>query len=66
MVGLVIIVLSTVISILGYAITPDSTPYANDQKPELHIKEPGFNIKMLLMRKNEVLKSENIFRLIKK
>ncbi len=61
MVGLVIIVLATLISVLGYAITPDSTPFANDQKPELHIKEPGFKIQMLLMRKNEVLKSENIF-----
>jgi peptide/nickel transport system permease protein len=61
MAGLVIIILSTLISILGYAITPDSTPYANDQKPELHIKEPGFNIQMLLMRKNEAAKSENVF-----
>ncbi len=61
MTGLVLIVIATLISILGYAITPDSTPFANDQKPELHIKEPGFNIQMLLMRKNEVLKSENIF-----
>ncbi len=59
--GLIIIVLATLISILGYAITPDSTPYANDQKPELHIKEPGFKIQMLLLRKNEVAKSENIF-----
>lgn len=61
MTGLVLIVIATLISILGYAITPDSTPFANDQKPELHIKEPGFNIEMLLMRKNEMEKSENIF-----
>jgi peptide/nickel transport system permease protein len=61
MTGLVLIVIATLISILGYAITPDSTPFANDQKPELHIKEPGFNIDLLLMRKNEVEKSENIF-----
>jgi peptide/nickel transport system permease protein len=61
MTGLIIIVLATLISILGYAITPDSTPFANDQKPELHIKEPGFKIQMLLMRKNEATKSENIF-----
>jgi peptide/nickel transport system permease protein len=61
MTGLVLIVIATLISILGYAITPDSTPFANDQKPELHIKEPGFNIDLLLMRKNEMEKSENIF-----
>lgn len=59
--GLIIIVIATTISVLGYLITPDSTPYANDQKPELHIKEPGFNIDMLLMRKNEADRSENIF-----
>jgi len=58
--GLIIIVIATTISVLGYLITPDSTPYANDQKPELHIKEPGFNIDMLLMRKNEADHSENL------
>lgn len=61
MTGLIIIILATLISVLGYVITPDSTPFANDQKPELHIKEPGFNIQMLRMRKNEAAKSENIF-----
>lgn len=61
MTGLVIIGLASVVSILGYSITPDSTPYANDQKPELHIKEPGFSMKMLLMKKNEVTRSGNFF-----
>lgn len=61
MIGLVLIIIASVVSILGYAITPDSTPYANDQKPELHIKEPGFSVKMLLLKKNEVAKSTNIF-----
>lgn len=61
MTGLVLIVLASIISILGYAITPDSTPFANDQKPELHIKEPGFSIQMLLVKKNELPHPENIF-----
>lgn len=61
MTGLVIIGLASIVSILGYSITPDSTPYANDQKPELHIKEPGFSMKMLLMKKNEVTRSGNFF-----
>jgi peptide/nickel transport system permease protein len=61
MVGLTIIVIATLISILGYTITPDSTPYANDQKPELHIKEPGFSIQMLLVRKNEASRGGNFF-----
>lgn len=57
--GLAIIVFASVISILGYLITPDSTPFANDQKPELHIKKPGFSIRMLLMKKNELMRSGN-------
>ncbi len=54
LVGLFIIIFAIVISILGYLITPDPSPYANDQKPELHIKAPGFSIRTLLIRKNEV------------
>lgn len=52
--GLALIGVSSIISILGFLITPDSSPYANDQKPELHIKKPGFVAQMLLSRKNEV------------
>lgn len=54
MFGLFLIVAATSISILGFLITPDSSPYANDQKPELHIKKPGFKAQMLLARKNEL------------
>ncbi len=55
--GLVLILLACVISVLGYLITPDKTPYANDQKPELHIKEPGFHLNMLLVKRNAVEES---------
>jgi len=61
MFGLVLIVFATVITVLGYLITPDSTPFANDQKPELHIKKPGFKSTLLLMRKNEQAHSTNWF-----
>lgn len=53
MFGLFLILFATLISILGYTITADPTPFANDQKPELHIKKPGFKIKMLQVAKNE-------------
>ncbi len=53
MFGLFLIAFATLISILGYSITPDATPFANDQKPELHIKKPGFSINMLQVAKNE-------------
>jgi len=57
--GLTVIVISCVISILGYLITPDKTPYANDQKPELHIKAPGFSVKFLQVARNEEKKHGN-------
>ncbi|HEY1038550.1 MAG TPA: ABC transporter permease [Bacteroidia bacterium] len=53
MFGLTIIVISVIIFILGYLISPDSSPDANEQKPELQIKKPGFTIKLLKIRKNE-------------
>lgn len=61
MFGLFLIVFATVISILGFLITPDCSPYANDQKPELHIKKPGFKSQMLVVRKNETTHQENWF-----
>lgn len=61
MLGLTMICIACIISVLGYSITPDKTPYANDQKPELHIKEPGFKAHLLLVKRNEVVKDQNIF-----
>ena len=53
MAGLIVISISVFIFIAGYLITPDSTPDCNDQKPELQIKQPGFSVRMLKIRKNE-------------
>lgn len=53
MVGLGAIVISAIIFVAGYLITPDITPDCNDQKPELQIKPPGFSIRLLKVRKNE-------------
>lgn len=53
MLGFWMILMCVLISVLGYAITPDDSPYANDQKPELHIMEPGFKITFLLVKRNE-------------
>lgn len=59
MFGLFLIVTASLISVLGYLITPDSSPYANDQKPELHIKKPGFSARLLLLKKNEKPHNKN-------
>ena len=59
--GLWVIGAACIVSILGYTITPDQTLYANDQKPELHIKEPGFRVKMLAALKNDEKVSHSFF-----
>jgi peptide/nickel transport system permease protein len=61
MLGLFIIFFACVISILGYLITPDPTPYANTQKPELHTKPPGFTVQMMLVKKNQEPDPTNVF-----
>lgn len=61
MLGLSMIVLACLISILGYLITPDQTPYANDQNPELHIKTPGFRVQFLEVRRNTDIAEVNWF-----
>lgn len=45
--------LATLVAILGYLITPDSTPNANDQYLELGTKKPGFSVRMLRIQRDE-------------
>src|SRR6201987_1013454 len=61
MIGLGAIVISVVIFVSGYLITPDITPDCNDQKPELQIRPPGFSIRLLKVRKNEESHKVNWF-----
>jgi len=55
------IILAALLAILGYLITPDSSPFANEQFLELATQKPGFSVKMLKVRKNEKEKKHNIF-----
>lgn len=61
MFGLIVIFLCMLIAVLGFAITPDSTPDANDQLLELSKKPPGFSVKMLQTRKNEPQHNDGFF-----
>ncbi len=53
MCGLVLISVFVIIAVLGFLITPDSSPDANEQILEISKKPPGFCVQMLLMKKNE-------------
>jgi peptide/nickel transport system permease protein len=55
------IAVAVVISVLGYLITPDHSPYANQQYLELTTKKPGFSVAMLKVRKNETAQNTSIF-----
>ena len=52
--GIFVIGLAVVIAIFGYILAPDSTPDANNQITELAFKNPGFQIKIIEIRKNQI------------
>lgn len=61
MAGLFFICFAVLISIAGYLVTPDSTPFANDQLLEVSNKKPGFSISFLKLVRNEKDHRVNIF-----
>ena len=48
------ILLAVFVSILGYLILPDSTPYANQMHLELSKQEPGFEVDIILLARQDV------------
>jgi len=48
------IILAVVVSIFGYHIFPDSTPYANQMHLEVSKQAPGFEVDILLLPKDDV------------
>lgn len=55
--GSIIVISSAIfIALMGYLITPDSTPFANEQHLELAAAKPGFSVMMLTIQKNETIR----------
>lgn len=54
MIALYMIILTVFMAILGYLISPDSTPYSNRQMLEISMQKPGFSVQVLRLRKNEL------------
>lgn len=52
--GLFFIGLLVVVSILGYLITPDSSPFANTMHVQISNKKPGKSFNFLIIEKNNV------------
>lgn len=60
--GLIIIIGSFLISILGYLIMPDQTPDANDGAVQIQKLPPGSKVTFLKIRKNRIIEQKSIFQ----
>ncbi|MBR1769472.1 MAG: ABC transporter permease [Bacteroidales bacterium] len=56
-----VIVFFILVAILGYWLSPDKTPFANEQHLEIAVKKPGFKVDMLQISDREAVK-QNIFK----
>ena len=65
MASLGFILLVILISVLGYLITPDPTPYCNRQQLEIALREPGFRVDMLQVRLSQEVPHHNfLYRML--
>jgi peptide/nickel transport system permease protein len=58
---LCMICIAIIIAVLGYLITPDSSPFANTQYLELRTKKPGFKVQMLKLENQQSNESASLF-----
>jgi peptide/nickel transport system permease protein len=59
--ALAFICLCALLATLGYLITPDSTPYANQQHLEIATRKPGLKVTMILVRKTDQVRERGFF-----
>lgn len=62
--GIFVIGIAILTAIFGYVIAPDPTPDANNQITELALKNPGFQVKILEIRKNQPQAQDSFFKKI--
>jgi peptide/nickel transport system permease protein len=60
--SLIFIVLILIVTILGYLITPDSSPFANSQSLELASLKPGTRIDVLNITQNRLQSKKNLIQ----
>lgn len=60
-IALWIVLIICVIAILGYWVTPDKTPYANNQNLLIASQKPFFKVQMLQIKKNEAVETQSWF-----
>ena len=57
--GLTVIAVAILVAVFGYTLSPDATPDANDQMPAVALKNPGFKVKVLKLKKNRDIEQPN-------
>lgn len=62
--SIIIIGIFIFLSIGAYIISPDSTPYANEQHLEIAVKKPGFSVEFLEIKDNNIEKTNFFTRLL--
>jgi len=60
--AIICVAVAAAVAVLGYLITPDSSPFANRQFIEISAQPPGFNANMLKITRNDELPGQNFFR----
>jgi peptide/nickel transport system permease protein len=60
--GLLFIVLTSFIAVLGYLVTPDDTPQANDMLVQLSLKKPGTTFTLLRIKKQDSVETVNMLQ----
>jgi peptide/nickel transport system permease protein len=60
--SLYFVIFVTVVAILGYWLTPDSTPYSNRQILEISMQKPLFSVEMLKVRINKPEEKVSVFK----
>ena len=60
LIGLLLIVFSILLAVFAYQLAPDHSPNANRIIPEIGSKKPGFTIQLLKIRREQVLKQQNL------
>jgi len=61
MISLIFLGLVFIMAILGYLITPDKTPYCNEQHLEIALQPPGFSVYFLNIPKEPPVKKVSFF-----
>ncbi len=61
MASLIFLIILTCIAIAGYLITPDHTPYCNEQILEVRLLKPRSSVKILKIRKNKSIEKKSFF-----